>query len=86
MFPSTARRSLASLIPPKIATPNAVVSRLEEGSWVEGTTSPTPSYVLRRIPLTYSPPAQPLPELPPSSTSTPSYPRDLSPSLSVQVD
>jgi hypothetical protein len=26
MFPSTARRSLASLIPPKIATPNAVVS------------------------------------------------------------
>lgn len=28
MFPSAARRSLASLIPPKIATPNAVVSRL----------------------------------------------------------
>jgi hypothetical protein len=28
MFPSTARRSLASLIPPKIATPNAVVSQI----------------------------------------------------------
>lgn len=28
MFPSTARRSLASLIPPKIATPNAVVSQV----------------------------------------------------------
>jgi hypothetical protein len=39
-----------------------------------------------RLELTCSPPAPPPPELPPSSTSTLSYPRDPSPSRNVQVD